>query len=210
MHPFLDFLKARLNSALPGKAAQRIMAPVPYREKYPEVSIPLDASQNAVLVLFSTSDNETLEVLYTLRSTRLLTHKGQISFPGGRTEKDETPIETALRETHEEVGVESESVSILGALSPLYVPPSNNIINPVAGFIKTLPELRLQEAEVSEAFTISLDDLITESRLRHETWLLRGKEFKVPYWNVHTTPLWGATAMITSEVIELYREYLQG
>lgn len=208
MHPFLKFLNTRLKDSLPGVEAQKIMAPVPDREKHPEVSVPVDASQNSVLILFSYGKAGNLEILYTLRSKKLINHKGQISFPGGRTEEGENPVETALRETHEEVGIEPREVKILGSLSSLYVPPSNNIINPVVGFIDTLPELRLQESEVSEAFTITLDELLSESKRQKEIWLLRGQNFNVPYWNVHSTPLWGATAMITSEAVELYRKYL--
>lgn len=209
MHPFITYLRTRLLKPLPGSAAQSIMAPVPHNEKPPEVSIPLDASQNAVLILFSISAGRSLEMLYTLRSDKLLSHKGQISFPGGRTEAGEQPEDTALRESHEEVGIEPDRVSLLGGLSPLYVPPSNNVINPVVGYVNTLPKLCLQESEVAEAFTIALDELISEARLHNELWQLRGQSFSVPYWDVHATPLWGATAMITSEVIELYKEYLE-
>lgn len=207
MHPFLNFLNNRLQEPLPGMAAQKIMAPVPDFGRQPEISIPVDASQNAVLVLFESS-SQSLKMLYTLRSKNLLFHKGQISFPGGRTEKDETSVETALRETHEEVGIEPGKINVLGVLTPLYVPPSNNVINPVAGFLEELPKLQLQESEVSEAFTISMDELLSEKTRQNEIWQLRGQNYQVPHWNVHSTPLWGATAMITSEVVELYKEYL--
>ncbi|MEX2639566.1 MAG: CoA pyrophosphatase [Balneolales bacterium] len=209
MQSFLNFLEKRLKAPLPGPAAQKIMAPVPERDKHPEVSIPIDAFRNAVLILFSQSHNSRLEILYTLRSHRLLHHKGQISFPGGRRETNETPVETALRETYEEVGIEPERISVLGSLSPLYVPPSNNVIDPVTGYIDKIPRLKIQETEVSEAFTISLEELYSGASKQRESWLLRGKKYAVPYWNVHSTPLWGATAMITSEIMELYKEYLQ-
>ncbi|MEX0779674.1 MAG: CoA pyrophosphatase [Balneolales bacterium] len=208
MHRFLTFLARRVKDPLPGIEAQKIMAPVPDRDRHPQVSIPIDAAQSAVLLLFSFDSDRNLEILYTLRSQKLISHKGQISFPGGRTEKDETPVETALRETHEEVGIDPDSVEVLGLLSPLYVPPSNSVINPVVGYMDTLPELRLQESEVSEAFTITLDELLSKAKRQNEIWVLRGQNYSVPYWNVHSTPLWGATAMITSEVVELYREYI--
>lgn len=208
MHPFLEFLKNRLLNPLPGVEAQKIMAPVPDRGKRPEVSVEIDTTQSAVLILFTPLGEQNLEILYTLRSNKLAYHKGQISFPGGRTEEDESPVKTALRETHEEVGIDPGKIKVLGALSPLYVPPSNSIINPVAGYIESLPPLRLQESEVSEAFTIKLDELLSEIKRDKKDWLLRGQNYKVPYWNVHSTPLWGATAMITSEVVELYREFL--
>lgn len=207
IHPFLKFLEKRLQSPLPGTKAQEIMAPEPYEGGNPRVSIPLDALQSAVLVLFSNSGRGDLEVLYTLRSNKMLHHRGQISFPGGRAEKGEYVVHTALRETCEEVGISPEHITVLGSLTSLYVPPSKSVINPVVGFVEKMPVLRLQESEVSEAFTISIDELYSEKNRRNEHRLLQGRRFRVPFWNVHATPLWGATAMITSEAVELYREF---
>ena len=153
-------------------------------------------------------DSNQYEVLLTLRSQELPTHKGQISFPGGRADKNESIIETALRELQEEVGIPADKVNVLGQITSLYIPNSRNFVHPIVGFIQNIPELQLNPTEVSEAFFIDLDTLTNTNNRQIEDWMIRDKHYKVPYWNIHhSTPLWGATAMILSEFISLYNEY---
>ncbi|MDX1636879.1 MAG: CoA pyrophosphatase [Balneolaceae bacterium] len=164
------------------------------------------ARQSSVLVLIYPNDEAVLELLLTLRSSEI-DHGGQISFPGGRSEDGETPEETALREAREEVGIDPESVHITGRLTKLFVSYSNNDVTPVVGYMEEQPALTLDRREVEEAFSVELESLLGKKNLTVEDWNLRNHTFKVPYWDVHRVPLWGATAMMLNEFLELYREF---
>jgi 8-oxo-dGTP pyrophosphatase MutT (NUDIX family) len=210
MHRFLTFLKKRLKEKLPGRNAQLKMAPEPVSGGNPrQMEAPEDASQSSVLVLLFPNEENELELVLTLRSDDI-DHGGQISFPGGRAEKDESVIETALREAREEIGIEPEQVKTIGYLSELFVAHSNNRVAPVVGFLSERPEFKINPAEVEEVFAVELDSLLHKKNLLVENWDLQTYTYRVPYWNVHRVPLWGATAMMLSELLDLYREYLEG
>lgn len=210
---FHDFLRIRLEQMLPGANAHRKMLPLSSEMVNTEARIkpeaaPISAKQSAVLIPL-VSINNTLSVILTVRSEKLTTHKGQISFPGGRMNNDETIIETALREAMEEIHLQTEYVTVIGRLSTLYVPPSNSIIHPIIALIQEKhPQFLAQPSEVDEIFTVPLEELSYESikiGVRDGT---SGMRFKAPYWDVHPrVGLWGATAMILCEVRDLYEEW---
>lgn len=207
-----NFLEEKLNNGnLPGRASQIKMAPEPVDERNPEreMEAPDHASASSVLILIFPNSEEELELILTLRTSNI-NHGGQLSFPGGRAEDGETEVETALREANEEIGINTADVQIAGSLSKLYVAHSNNYVTPVVGFLDYVPELILNPAEVEEAFSVELESLLGKKNLTVENWDLRGQAtYKVPYWDVHRVPLWGATAMILSELLELYRMFKQ-
>ena len=207
MNSFTAFLEDRLSQSLPGVKAQLKMAPEPI-DKGPTRTLDPepDARKSSVLILLFPNNENDLELLLTLRSSDI-DHGGQISLPGGRSEENETPQETALRETYEEVGINPSSVTLLGTLSSLYVSHSKNQVIPVVGYLDAMPDLKLDTREVEEAFTVEVESLAQKKNLMVEDWNLRRYTYKVPYWDVHRVPLWGATAMILSEFLELYREF---
>jgi 8-oxo-dGTP pyrophosphatase MutT (NUDIX family) len=184
------------------------MQPVPLDDnfRFPEPDDESGDPSSVLIPLFEDFSNS-LNVILTLR-TNSIRHAGQISFPGGRSENNELPVETALRETHEEVGIEPASVSVAGSISPLYLYRSNNQITPFVGFLNEKPALNPNPIEVEEVITVSLNTLLREDCLTWETWQLRDIRCKVPFWNIHPTPFWGATAMMMSELLELYKEFL--
>ncbi len=182
------------------------MAPAQSIDK--RLSIPPDVRHNGVLILFH-QDRKSPQLIYTLRSNNLADHSGQVCFPGGSVEPYETLEETAIREVYEEIGLKVEPSHIIGKLTPLYVPPSGNIIHPFMAYQDDIADFTLQPEEVSEAFRTSMDDLINEDNMKSETWNYKGQSLDVPFWNLHRVPLWGATAMITSELIEIYRQFLR-
>lgn len=184
------------------------MAPTPLADgPTRELQAPPDAKRSSVLILLFPNEENRPELILTLRS-RDIDHGGQISLPGGRSDEDESYIETALREAEEEVGINSESVEILGFLSDLYVSHSNNLVKPVVGYLPKMPKLTPNPAEVEEAFTVEVKSLAAKKNLTVENWDLQKYSYEVPYWDVHEVPLWGATAMILNELLDLYREYL--
>lgn len=200
----IEFLDNRLKDELPGAIAHLKMVPFGDMERLNNNIPRPDSKKSAVLLLM----NENLELLFTLRSSKLRKHSGQISFPGGRSDEGETFEQTALRETEEEVGIPNSKIQILGLLSGLYVPPSNNIIQPVVGLIPNGVELNLNPDEVEEAFYVPLSNFLTNDKLKQKDTEYMGKLLRYPYWDVHTSvPLWGATAIIMSEFIYLVNEF---
>lgn len=208
-HKFFSFLKNRLRDPLPGLDAQLRMAPSPLdgTRNY-RLSPEEKANESSVMILLFTEGNEEIKTVLTLR-TDSISHGGQISFPGGLSEPGEHPVQTALREMEEEVGVNRQLVSVAGNISRLYLHHSNNMITPVIGFHDKEPQLSVNPSEVREAFTVSLDTLMSEESLERQPWELREKTYEVPFWNIHEVPLWGATAMMMSELLELYREFFE-
>ncbi len=205
---FTKFLKHRLRSKLPGREAQ--MQAVPRIGEDPDRDLKPDpkARRSAVLIPMLPA-NGSFDLLFTLRSDRLPSHPGQISFPGGRAEKYETPEQTALREAREEIALKESGTEVLGRLTDLFVPPSMSTIAPIVARIDGNPEFVANPAEVAEIFRVPARKFLDESIYKFRDWDYKGRKFTAPYWEVHTTtPLWGATAMILSEFLELYREFL--
>ncbi|RNC84811.1 MAG: CoA pyrophosphatase [Balneola sp.] len=162
--------------------------------------------RNSSVLVPITSWTGELELILTLRTSGIK-HGGQLSFPGGGKEGNETFEQTALRESREEIGISENEVSVVGNLTPLYVNHSNNMVTPVVGFIDQAQDFRLNPNEVDEVFTVSLSELASTKNRKREEWQLRDTPYIVPFWDIHRVPLWGATAMMISELLELYREY---
>ena len=203
---FIEFLKTRLLSELPGIESHKKMAPRLNQDFFRTFKPTSSAKESAVLVpLFF--NNGTLEILFTLRSENI-SHSGQISFPGGRCEVGESHELTALRETHEETGIGSQHIQIIGKMSQLYVPPSKNIITPIVGLIDSDITTIANIDEVQEIFYIPFEHFTSGEYFRTEEWDFSGTNVDVPFWDVHhSTPLWGATAMMLHELIDLWEEF---
>jgi len=207
---FVEFLNKRIVHPLPGVKAQAKMMPEVTGLKYHPLKEPPDhARKSAILCLLSPSSTLKTEILLTLRSNNLSTHKGQISFPGGRCETGELPQETALRETYEEVGIRPETITLIGSLTKLYVPPSNSLIFPFIGFSNSRPnDLLLQTEEVQEVFFTEIALLVNKNTVKITQMERNNTIINTPYFNIHpTTKLWGATAMILGELCSLYEEF---
>lgn len=159
-----------------------------------------------VLLLLYDHDDDIYLVL-TRRRDDLQSHAGQVSLPGGRREARETLVATALRETHEEIGIPPTAVTILGHLSPLYILPSDYEVHPFVAWYKHserpifVPETR----EVAEIIDVSLGNLLDPATHQEEPWQLHGLEITVPYFAVGEHKVWGATAMMLSEFLERLR-----
>ncbi len=130
-------------------------------------------------------------------------HPGQIALPGGAMEKNETLMNTALREAFEEVGIKPEDVEIIGQLTPIPVPVSEYLIYPFVGVIDYEPEWVLNEDEVEELFILEMSELINSDNGYTEMWNLRGNKVEVPIFKVMNETVWGATAAVLSELIDV-------
>jgi 8-oxo-dGTP pyrophosphatase MutT (NUDIX family) len=200
----IDYIKDRLNSNLPGIDSQRKMSVSINGKPFKNIEPTKSAKFSSVLLLLKI-ENDKIYILFTLRSEKLKSHSGQISFPGGRIDNGESELDAALRETYEEVGITKENIEILGNLSTLYVPPSNSNIYPFVGVLKDNNiKLILSESEVEEAFFAPIDFFLDRANVNFEKWDREGNIYDVPVWHLNKrVPLWGATAMILSEFLDI-------
>ncbi|GAB5464631.1 MAG: CoA pyrophosphatase [Candidatus Kapaibacteriales bacterium] len=201
----LDEIQKKLNGAsLPGEIGHHIMLPQNARgATRPRQATHVTSRNSAVMALLTPGKSSELDLIFTLRSTKLRSHSGQISFPGGKIDPDESPQEAAKRETREEIGIAESNVQVLGNLSKIYVPPSNSDIHPFIGYTEQKPTIASPE-EVEEIFTVPLAFLADRGNIRTMNRIFDGVEYKVPYFDVHhKVPLWGATAIILGELIAL-------
>lgn len=206
---FISFLGQRLAAPLPGIHAHREFVP-----DLPDAAIrlreaPPTARKSAVLVPLILGHGPLPEVLLEVRSESMRNHRGQISFPGGRLDDGEDAERAALRELEEEVGIPASDVIVLGRLTPVFIPPSNSAVVPIVGVVRQADDLVLSIAEVKETFRLGLHRILPPEARTVERWNLNGNSVDVPFWPVHTTPLWGATAMILNELVWMTREYAQ-
>ena len=130
-------------------------------------------------------------------------HPGQIALPGGAMEKNENLMNTALREAFEEVGIKPEDVKIIGQLIPIPVPVSEYLIYPFVGVIDYEPEWVINEDEVEKIFILRMSELISSDNGYTEMWDLRGNKVEVPIYKVMNETVWGATAAVLSELIDI-------
>lgn len=204
---FYRYLKYLKPSQLPGRSAQMHMSPTPLDPDFVLPRNPSDtASPSSVIIPVYADQDQKLHVVLTLRSDHIR-HAGQISFPGGRQEKRETLKEAALRELHEEVGIPGNILKTAGPITPLYLHRTDNQITPFVGFMDERPKFTLNPNEVTEIVTAELDSLLSNEKRKTERWDLPQTSFKVPFWDIHDVPLWGATAMIMSEFLTIYEEF---
>ena len=194
--------KARLalSTGLPGTRAHLTMAPRPRHGWDPGV-IPDSASRAAGLILLYPLGNRPHLVL-TVRSGQLASHANQVSFPGGTIEPDETVSEAALREAAEEVGVDPVQVRVLGTLSPLYIPVSHFALHPVLGTTPRRPAFRPEPGEVGRVLEVSVETLRTQGSRHGYRWRAADR-FEVPYFELASERVWGATAMVLAELIAM-------
>jgi 8-oxo-dGTP pyrophosphatase MutT (NUDIX family) len=202
--PFLRQLRHDLGGTLPGREAQMGMAPLFRTSSGESYDTPrADARRGGVLASFYPQGNQ-LYIPLILRPTYTGVHSGQVGFPGGGFDPIDTDLTaTALREAYEEVGVHPSEVTVLGHLTPLYVYASNYLVQPTVAWIDYRPDFRLDPYEVAQLIEVPLLDLLNPSNRRVETWDLRGRTGEVPYFAIQGHTIWGATAMMLSELLSL-------
>ena len=207
MQSFVDSLRARLTGPLPGRDAQYKMASLRRLQELELIPAPPpDARVACVLNLLYWHEGNWHTILIERTANPRDRHSGQVSFPGGSWEEsDGDLVNVALRETEEEIGVPARQVEILGQLTNLYIPVSNFLVHPFVGILEGAPGFRPQPGEVEAVLTPALSVFQTpENRKKTDLTLHMGITLKdVPYFDVDGRIVWGATAMILSEFLEL-------
>ena len=134
-------------------------------------------------------------------------HGGQISFPGGKKDiEDVDLVQTACRETQEEIGVSGANIRIIGSLSKLDIEASNHVVLPVIGFMDRKPIFIPHPYEVAEIIEISLVDLFKKNVVKEKDLQIGGVTLRAPYYDVDDRFIWGATAMIINELMTLIKK----
>lgn len=205
---FVQRLAERLTDGpLPGVGAQRTMASLERRWTPDAAELPA-LRKSAVLALLHPSPAGPA-VLYTLRPSRLAHHGGQVCFPGGGMEEGDSSLAyTALRETGEELGMATADVCILGALTTLFIESSRNLVHPFVGWIPALPPLNPDAREVAEVLSVTLQTLREPATVATCVRDVNGQPRSLPSFYVPPHYIWGATAMMTSELLAIAAQVL--
>lgn len=178
-------------------AAQQAMIPA---TRLPNASRKATSRQAGVLVLLYPQAGA-LHFVLTRRTETLRGHSGQISFPGGKHDPDDaTLVETALRETCEELGVCGGDMAVLGQLSTLYIPPSDFEVFPTVAALRYQPDFVPNPDEVAQVFSVPLAALLHDRYKQADYWTFNGQQVLIPYYSFHEQQVWGATAIMLSEL----------
>jgi 8-oxo-dGTP pyrophosphatase MutT (NUDIX family) len=201
----LEDIRRALQQPLPGLAAQMLMSPPGRPNDVPQGVAPREAG---VLLLLYPKD-DALHFVLTRRTERLGNHSGQISFPGGRREASDADLTaTALREAREELGIDLETIDVLGHLTPLYVPLSHFLISPTVAHTSHASIFHPHPDEVAEVIEAPLSVLFDEAAKGAELRALlsqNGARQLTPHYHIQGHTVWGATAMVLSEFENIVR-----
>ena len=202
----LETIQKALNLAeFDGRSAQLKMAPILRQNLRPPESAGKPRIGSVLILLYCQQDE--LHLVLTRRRDDMRSHAGQISFPGGKREPDEALPTTALRETHEEIGIAPRQLTILGQLTPIYIMPSDFEVHPFVAWYTNgkRPSFHPAPYEVAEIIEAPLHHLLDPTTRREEMWQLRGRDLLVPFFGIGSHKVWGATAMMMSEFLERLR-----
>jgi len=200
-----DLITKIKTNKLPGINAQLKMAPPVRLDELEKEINTNELRSSAVLLTLFQKEKEWFLILIK-RSSDGGVHSNQMAFPGGKHEDTDANLQfTALRETEEEIGISRNNVSIIRQLSTMYIPISGFKVFPFVGILDDEPKINLNNDEVEDIFYIPIGDF-TEKNIKREKILVRGHQILTPYYYIQNQIIWGATAMIISEFIELISE----
>ena len=150
-------------------------------------------------------------ILFTQRTERVKEHKGQISFPGGaRQEGDRTLLDTALRECTEEIGLAPGEVEVLGELDDTVTAVSNYIVTPFVGVIPWPYEFKVDGWETGEIIEVPISALMAKDCLRQETEIIGGQQVTSYFYHYGGKVIWGATARILHQFLDIFAQVMEG
>lgn len=201
----IKLIRSALALTLPGEDAQYLMAPKERKSKEIYLLENTAPRLSGVLILLFPDKNGETQTMFIQRPVNESVHSGQIAFPGGKLEESDADLgATALRETHEEIGVLPHSIELIGPLSTLYIPASNFLVNPFVGMVDFTPEFTPNPDEVKALLPATLNEILN-FKVDHMFFKTSYGNLNAPYYKFNEHNMWGATAMIVSEFREVIR-----
>ena len=209
LNNLIEGITWRIKQGLPGEEAQYKMAPASRPKSDFYLKNKIMPKMGGVLILLYELNDE-IHLALTLRKEYNGVHSKQVSFPGGKYEdQDKNLLNTALREAQEEVGIKINEIKIITKLTDLYIPPSNFLVSPYLGFSLERPIFKIDEIEVEQLIEVPINKLLDKrSQVKKEIDLQDGSKMNVPCYLIEDKIIWGATAMIISEFLELCDGFL--
>lgn len=197
-------------NSLPGQAVQLTMAPELRKDQIRNMGIGQEAVESSIMILVYPDEKDHAHLVLIQRAVYDGVHSGQIAFPGGRRDPgDRDLLETALRETREEIGIEPQQIEIAGMLTDLYIPPSNFLVTPFAGIISDRPLFKPDPVEVNQVIEVALYEFLSgKIKTEHTIRLSGGISVLTPCYKTNGHIIWGATAMILAEFLSVLNQGL--
>lgn len=207
---FLRFVPKLIDARLPALDAHIKMAPLERLESLRNIDFGDKKPRIAAVMMLFYPKKERTHLVLIVRNSYKGVHSAQIAFPGGKYElEDENFAETALRETHEEVGIHPDKIEILKPFTELYIPPSNFMVHPFLGISKEELVFLPQPSEVAGIIELPLSTFLSDA-IVVDTNLSTSyaDSISVPAFKIEEHIVWGATAMMLSELKEVLKEVL--
>ena len=205
MLDFLEQLAERLAASLPGEAVRARFAPQPCPWAI-KTSLSDKPRQAAVLILLYMHEGH-WHLPLTLRPSHMAEHAGQVSLPGGAVEPGETEAEAAVREFHEELGDDGQTIRMLGSLSPIHVRTSNYWVTPCVATTAQRPAFAPNPTEVERLIEVRLCHLLDADQFGSHPRRHHGQPYTAPHFLVESHRVWGATCLILGELVTLLEEF---
>jgi len=207
---FFNAIQNIVTVDLPATSAHIKMAPFERVKLIEEGFDNLDNARNAAVMMLFYPKKEETHLLLIVRNSYPGVHSSQIAFPGGKVEEIDFDLKaTALRETHEEIGIHPDKILVLRDFSSVYIPPSNFLVHPFLGISTSELQFTLQEEEVAGIVEMPLSMLLDDSIIINKTLQTSySKSIEVPVFQIDEHSVWGATAMMLSELKEALKMIL--
>ena len=205
---FLVFVPKIIQVPLPAEAAHHKMAPSERIQFLENLDIDALNPKIASVMMLLYPKNEKTHLVLIVRNSYAGVHSAQIAFPGGKYELSDANFQhTALRETHEEIGIHPNEIEIIREFTSLYIPPSNFKVHPFLGICKEEIEFVLDPIEVVDIIELSLKDFLSdELQICAEVNTSYAKIIETPAYKIQNHIVWGATAMMLSELKDVLKK----
>jgi len=204
----IEQLKQKLQQPLPGVTSHLKMAPANRVQEFNNLNNIIPLAKNSAVLILLFPENGKLKTVFIQRSVYDGVHSGQISFPGGKVEATDKDFEaTALRETFEEIGVKPEVIEIIGQLTDFYISPSNFLVKVFAGYTLQKPAFIPDKKEVQSILEVDIDEFFDSNNIAEKEFYSTSRKTAVfaPCYLVNGLEIWGATAMMLSELLDILK-----